>query len=766
MTGSRNALARLVLVDVTWWQWRPDTDRDRYGAILSRLVDPPDHAPPYGPVHVHQCGDGQESHGIVPRTRPEAPYELPPPDRCRCPDTWLEGADGKGWALKALAGQQQAERDRMAPIPREPDRRRLFRTRVAMGAGRFRAMASCEGTVDYAVLIDMRFQWVSADVTLWHTSFSVWSDLPWNGHHWPASDGVRGRHTLSKDSVLELIDDYTRHSRTAFRELIGERNRDTLRVFGRDYKPPGFLVAVRDPRKDDDHGPDSTPDDSEAPDIMRTVANTIVRTQRYKALPRGQVRGGVEVFRRFLAAGDRDRPRYLLIPDTRVSAQASGVERQTELRRIQEEAAATGIVVLTDLEAFAASQLGDIDARMRTRENHLRIYRAVAGQAGALWDALARLLPDSRRPELEIVQRAIELLHQTLLQGVADLDQLVRAIDSALSRIEVTADEITDRFDRELHHPDTRRSRTLRRSLRGGYIDRLRRHVRELSGTATRVTDSYRMLLDTIGLAFDERSAREGDRVQKAGIWLAVGFGVLGLSGVAQATAPLPDVQQPWLLWLVRSTVWLLALTVLGLMGWRLAQPVYRMRRITKAFTQRYRYVRDFLSHASTDRLNQFRRQHDPDGPGQQNVWHDLDGKLSTEFLQAWQQADEAEEEAKKKAEREPDGARALRARVEAWTLRTLLLTERPRDFEPYRLPILTSLYRLCSARELQDWGAAGETPDADSAVGIRELQRVLQKWGYAGQCRHLLENETTLLERTPAARHDELKRIFAKPSA
>lgn len=763
MAGSRDALARMVLVDVTWWQWRPDVDRDRYGSILSRLVDTPRDPGPYGPVHVHQCSDDEEGHGNAPWIQPEAPYELPPPDECRRPDLWLEGGDGKGWALEALAEQhERAERARMAPIPREPDRRKLFRTRVAMGADRFRAMADCQGAADYSVLIDMRFQWVSADVTLWHTSFSVWSDLPWNDHHWPSSAGVRDRHTLTSADVHELIDDYTRNSRTAFRELIGERDRDTLRVFGRDYKPPGFLVAVRDPRRDDGRGPD----DPEAPDIMRTVANTIVRTQRYKALPRGQVRGGVEVFRRFLAAGDRDRPRYLLIPDTRVSARANGLEEQAKLRRIQEEATATGIVVLTDLEAFAASQLGDVDARMRTRENHLRIYRAVAGQAGALWDALARLLPDSRRPELEIVQRAIELVHQTLLQGVADLDQLVRAIDSALARIEVTADEITDRFDRELHHPDARRAKTLRRSLRGGYIDRLRRHVRELSGTATRVTDSYRMLLDTIGLAFDERTAREGDRVQKAGIWLAVGFGVLGLSGVAQATAPLPDVQQPWLLWLVRSTVWLLALIVLGLMGWRLAQPVYRMRRITRAFTQRYRYVRDFLSHASTDRLNQFRRLHDPADRGQERWWLDLDDQLSIEFLRAWQQADEAEEEANKKADREPFGARALRARVEAWTLRTLLLTERPRDFDRYRLPVLTGLYRLCSARELQDWGAAGETPDADSAVGIRELQRVLQKWGYAGQCRYLLENEAILLERTPEAMHGELKRIFAKPSA
>jgi hypothetical protein len=760
--AGRNALARLVLVDVTWSEWRPDTDRARYQEILGKLVGTPSGPGPYGQVYVHQCDEeGRRDPSWV---EPDAPYELPPPDECQCPDQWRDGEEGQGWALDALRRQDRAQSSRLALTPREPDRR-LFRTRVAMPADRFRAMAGCGGTTDYWILIDLRFQWVSVGATLWHTSFSVWSDLPWSHHLCPAQAGVRDRHTLTAADAHELIEDYQQNSRTAFRKLIGAQNPHTLRVFDRYYQPPGFLVAVRDPRRPAAPGgppapaPGGAPEQPgqpgqpETPDIMRSVSNTILGTQRYKVLPRAQFKGGVEVFRRFLPDGNQDRPRYLLIPDTRVSAQAAGPAEQARLRSIQEEAAATGIRVLTDLEAFAASQLDGIDSRMRTRENHLRIYQAVADQAGTLWDALARLLPDSRGRDLEIIQRAIELVHQTLLQGVADLDQLVRNIDGALSHIETTADDITDRFDRELYHPMARsRATTLRRSLRGGYIDRLRRHVREVSGTASRVTDSYRMLLDTIGLAFDERSAREGDRMQKAGMWLAVGFGILGLSGVAQATAPLPNIQQSWLSWLIRSVVWLLTLIAAGVAVWQF----WRLRsagRVAQAFKRRYRFVREFLADVSSDRLDHLGRTHPPDGPRQGARWQDLDDKLAGKFIEAWQQADEAE----KKVKPETYDSFALRARVEAWTLRTLLLTERPRDFGPYPLPILVSLYRLCSTRELRDWRTAEETPSADSAVGAEELKRVLG----TGRYEYLLGHEAELLELAPESIRAELTNAF-----
>src|ERR1700751_340852 len=113
---------------------------------------------------------------------------------------------------------------------------------------------------------------------------------------------------------------------------------------------------------------------------------------------------------------------------------------------------------------------------MRITRNHLEVYRGVAGQAVTLWDALARLLPDARRHRLGLVPRSIDMLHQALLQGVADLDHLARKIDGVRSHIEFTAEDVGDRFDRQLEHPQAATGgHALCASLRGAYFDRLRR---------------------------------------------------------------------------------------------------------------------------------------------------------------------------------------------------------------------------------------------------------------------------------------------------
>ena len=113
----------------------------------------------------------------------------------------------------------------------------------------------------------------------------------------------------------------------------------------------------------------------------------------------------------------------------------------------------------------------------------------------------------------------------------------------------------------------------------------------------------------------------------------------------------------------------------------------------SQAFEGRYKVVRDFLADVSTDHLDAFRREQQllaVGDPQRRANWQDLDHELSEKFILAWASADEAE------AAVPPDKYEAadLRIRVEAWTLRTLLLTERPRDLGPYPLPYLTCLYR------------------------------------------------------------------------
>ena len=735
----------MILVDVTWSEWQPSRDRPWYEQIVKTLLQPPAPAAgDLGPVFVHQCYE--EDRGDTSWVLSAGPHELPPSDVCQKPDDWLVGAEGLARVLAELDLEEATARGSgTVTLDEVPDWRKLFRTRIFMRADRFRAVAGCEGSIDYWILIDMRFQWIAQGSVLWHTSFTVWSDLPWSVHHRSGYPAVREQRELSARDAIALIADYE-ISRTAFRDIIKAPGLSTLRVFGRYYQPPTFLIAVPgmpgnagdgapQPQPQIDGAPQAQPQAQPQPqpqidgapqpqpqgDILPAVASAILGTRQYELLPSAPLKSGVDVFRRFLPDRDRDMPRYLLIPDTRASASVDPAGQEI-LRGLQEEATANCVTILTDLEAYAASQLGGIDSRMRTRENHLRIYQGVAEQAGTLWDALARLLPDARSERLETVHRSIEMIHQTLLQGVAELDQLSRSIEGALSHIEATADEITDRFDRELAQPAHGREEALRESLRGGYIDRLRRYVGEASGSAARVTDSYRMLLDTIGLAFDERRVREGDRMQKASTWLAVAFGVLGLSGVAQATLPLPAINGV-LVWGVQIFLWLVTSAVV-------AASVYQFRKLrgagrvaSYAFERRYRIVREFLADVSTDRLETFQReQRLPGGnPAPQQSWQELDEKLSDEFIAAWAIADEAEA-----AELADYDAPALRTRVESWTLRTLMLTERPRDFGRYSLPYLTCLYRICTAKELRDWRAPEEMANADSAVGLEELRRVL----------------------------------------
>ena len=664
--------------------------------------------------------------------------ELPPAGVCQKPDEWLVGDQGLRCVLDALDKEEATARESgKTRLNKVPDWRKLFRTRIFMSAKRFRHVAEVNEDLDYWALIDMRFQWIDQGSMLWHTSLALWSDLPWSLHHRSSDVTLRDHSGLLPETASNLIGDYEK-SRLAFRKIIDAPDRSMLCVFGRYYQPPRFLVAV--PDIGSDAGNEGV-QDQEAPDILPVAAHAILGTRHYELLPRAPLKSGVDVFRRFLPEWDRDRPRYLIIPDTRASARISG-EAQESLRGLQEEATATCITILTDLEAYAASKLGGIESRMRTRENHLRIYQGVAEQAGTLWDALARLLPDARGDRLEVVHRSIETIHQTLLQGVAELDQLGRDIDGALSHIGTTADEITDRFDRELAQPSRQQEAALRESLRGGYIDRLRRYVSEACGTAERVADSYRMLLDTIGMAFDERRVREGDRLQKASMWIAVAFGVLGLSGVAQATLPLPAING-LIVWFVQISLWVVTSAALGAIAYQFRKLRSVGRVTSHAFEGHYKVVRGFLAKVSTDHLDTFRReQFAADDLERQVKWQELDHKLAEEFICAWARADQAE------ADVRPDSYEAadLRTRVEAWALRTLLLTERPRDLGPYPLPYLTCLYRVCGAQALKGWRTPDEMASADSAVGAEELQRVLT----TAQYEWFQENETDLVAAGP----------------
>jgi hypothetical protein len=239
-------------------------------------------------------------------------------------------------------------------------------------------------------------------------------------------------------------------------------------------------------------------------------------------------------------------------------------------------------------------------------------------------------------------------------------------------------------------------------------------------------------------------------------VWLAAAFGLLGLSGVAQATLPVSPTMTPLEVDFLQGVLW----SVTGIIVLALLVQLRNLpdmgRVATRRFEQPYRKVREFLADASTDHLDEFRRQHESNvrsGRERTETWDDLDMKLCEKLTAAWKTADEYQKEAAKEPEPDPYSARALRSRVEAWTLQTLLLTERPRDFSLYSLPCLTCLYRIFTAQKLKDWQYIPELPNAKSAVGDAELQRVLK-----GSYDWFSHEEEKLAEMAPQSAYDVIK--------
>jgi hypothetical protein len=752
-------LARLIVVDVMWSVWDRKEGRERYEQIIDQLLS----ASLKGvggstaEAYMHEChktDDSKARQGPRPKA---AVYELPPADDCGWPNEWLKASDwrtmGKPFPTPVAHASRAHQRGGVAvhDVPAWGD---MFCTRIFMGSDCYRTAMEGQDDFTYWILIDMRFQKVPDSAVLWHTSLSWWSDPPRSGHHCPRDIDRPSIKSLSDDYVYGLIEAWNK-SRPRFRDMVHAEGQKPLSVFDRSYMEPSFVVAVPERGRTSRTVAADEGELLHQSDALLRASDEMLWTRNYATLPHALLKGGVSAFRRFLSHGDRDAARYLLIPDTQ--ARVSDVRDVESWHKLQEEAAAAGTRILTDLEAYAASKLDGIDSKMRITKNHVEMYQGVAYQAGTLWDALARLLPDARRRRLEIVHRSIEMIHQTLLQGVADLDDLVRNIDGVLSRIEFTADDVADRFHWQLDHPPAdSKGLALRDSLRGGYFDRLRRQVHEAKSTASRVTNSYHVLLETIGRAFDERRVREGDRMQRPALSLALAFGVLGLAGVAQATLPINPVKGP-VVHIMQVSLWGLTFIVAVAIAYQILRLRSLGRIVTPGFEPRFKKVREFLAVVSTDHLDDFRRSHDGDEADHAS-WLDFDKELCRKFVCAW---DAAWDVLQGGVTTGPESyeAKPLRIRVERWTLQTLMLTERPRDFSRYPLPRLTCLYRVSTTKVLKGWNAAENLPRTDSAVSVAELEEALppNDKRYPQLCRNLRANESFLVGKTTVQLNDDL---------
>lgn len=204
-----SALARLILVDVQWAEWNSSTDREKYVKVIKELLkSPPGKADGLGPAHIHMCYDKDRK----PWTVDKAPYELPPRDDCLQPKLWLEDEDGLRQVGSALpTGSDSKPAPGNKQVHGVAGWGQFFRARVFMDAKRYRAAVGCEGDADYWALIDMRFQQVSEDRVLWHSSLSVWSGIPWNPHHHPGSLQSEDSRGMSSTDANRLAWDFRKH---------------------------------------------------------------------------------------------------------------------------------------------------------------------------------------------------------------------------------------------------------------------------------------------------------------------------------------------------------------------------------------------------------------------------------------------------------------------------------------------------------------------------------------------------------------------------
>ncbi|OLT14479.1 hypothetical protein BJF78_19230 [Pseudonocardia sp. CNS-139] len=442
-----------------------------------------------------------------------------------------------------------------------------------------------------------------------------------------------------------------------------------------------------------------------------------VADPRAVGVSRAVVGDEVLVLRRFAPAGTEDVPRYLLLPGR--PAGPGGFAAQED--RLRET-----VTTLADLEARAATELWNIQSDLEIWENQLTVYDYVVARGNALWDGLAGHLLQHRGRELDTVHRSIELVHQTMLQGVADADGVATLVDRQQSRIPEAVNGLTAAYTQRLAERAVPGGPGLCEALTtGGPIAEVRERATVIGNTAARVAKNYRDLVQGISDAFDERRVRETDALQRAtfGVGLVVGF--VGLVTVADTTAELQSNPSDAVTWALRALVWLSGLlllaglahrswwlTKLGALGSRRYRRTYRvvwevLRYCStdhiRTVKQRLEHAEDVLPTGELTGLEELSKRVDDERRRQAEQWAAYDANVARRWANAWDEVSGLPGDVRfAKAEQMPppppaprgawqrwrrarDERRAAREdlgrladMIEKWSLRTFLMAERP----------------------------------------------------------------------------------------
>ncbi|GAA0947325.1 hypothetical protein [Actinocorallia libanotica] len=686
-------LRQLVLVTTAWRVWHADerySDCCRALRLLLRSVAGPEDL-------------GQGDSWCAAADRDEVAWER-----------WARGKDAAEVLEEYVRGlEERGEHGDASPAA---GRLRILcdpvRARHLLPEGSFAAAHWTE--------LDVRFLWYAGECRV-HFTFGFWATPP---PFVPAD--VAERYAAAEEPAPA---DFERLAEEVAERRVAEFFAPVVtRVGERDYAAPRFWVLALDGTRD------PVGHLERDPLAAQLVRSLLRRGVGDSGVAQSVVDGSVLALRRFgpePADGSVLRPVYLLVP--RPPADADADDRRVRLESdlaVRETAA-----LLTEIEARVAAGMHDLDRSLNVWKTHVEVYDAAAQQASLLWDALALHMPVGADRRLADTHRAIELVHQTLLQGVADIAYLVRQVDLLSAEVDQLQEDLGDLLDRRLAERPLHGARSLREAfLRSSHLGHLRRLAENVRQVAASVNVQYKDLLGSIGHAFDERRVREADVLQKAGGTIALAGALFSFVALLDFLLEIKMDPASWASWLepwvnhgIRGG------TVAGflLLLFMMMRSHRRMKADQKIgspdFHERYGRLLSYLRDASTMHLDGLR-----DRPAEE--WAAYDEDLSVRFAELWDEATRAVPGQSRRpgrdrraGEYDPDRDIArLTAETEQWTLRALLLTERPRSLGAYRLPRLTLLYRHCVALDrARPWRPAVPT------VHDTELEAALLHAGY-----------------------------------
>jgi len=421
------------------------------------------------------------------------------------------------------------------------------------------------------------------------------------------------------------------------------------------------------------------------------------------------------------------------------------------------------VTELTDLEVGFSNDLYQLEADLEIWNHHTVLFNIVGERASTLWDALSTHLPARRHRSLARVHQAIELLHQLLMQALADLAHIEAIVALQAAEVDDAIDRIGDNFDRTFAERHVAADASVRHQLTRTYLyDRVHRFSREADKETKRVKTAYNDLISTIGAAFDERRVREVDVLNRSNVlfgFLAATIGlVIGLprivtiappfsvaadSILGRATVAVPIALIAFLLIFVLR-VGVRWIGVIGRLGSWPFRRIYNGHGNSAGRSGVWGYLRD----VSTANL---------EARAQQDTIDDTyDRKLAADFAALWDQASTLANFERGRTPRKDIGA--LARHVEEWGLHGLLLTERARRLHRYPVPTLTCLY-VAIARTPRSFFDLAYLPKTD-VVAHADFARSLMRLGFSWieterlgewlerpdpSARHALERVTTL---------------------